>query len=128
MDMDIDQDQPVPGPSRHAHSLLTEEEDTRVIQSHPTAGQVIRIDQTVHAKWHQQFGISDLEEEESQTNEGSDNENEGLFHPFASRLDWEVACWAVQEGIGHKAFDRLLAIPGVSGTTTVMKSLFSPYY
>ena len=128
VDVDINQGQPIPGPSRHPHSLLAEEEDTRVTQSHPTAGRVIRIDQTVHAKWRQQFGISDLEEDESQTDEGSDDENEGLFYPFASRLDWEVACWVVQEGIGHKAFDRLLAIPGVSETTMVMKSLISPYY
>ncbi|KAG1760237.1 hypothetical protein EDD22DRAFT_980691 [Suillus occidentalis] len=42
-----------------------------------------------------------------------EEEEDCLFYPFASHLDWEVACWAVQEGIGHKAFDRLLAIPGV---------------
>ncbi|KAG2134040.1 uncharacterized protein EDB93DRAFT_1242739 [Suillus bovinus] len=40
-------------------------------------------------------------------------EEDPLFYPFASHLDWKVVCWAVQEGIGHKAFDRLLAIPGV---------------
>ncbi|KAG2071691.1 hypothetical protein BDR04DRAFT_1015493 [Suillus decipiens] len=36
-----------------------------------------------------------------------------MFYSFTSRLDWQVGCWAVQEGIRHKAFDRLLAIPGV---------------
>ena len=36
------------------------------------------------------------------------------FTPFASELDWRVACWAIQDGIGHKSFDRLMAIPGVS--------------
>lgn len=36
------------------------------------------------------------------------------FTPFASELDWRVTCWAVQEGIGHKSLDCLLAIPGVS--------------
>ncbi|KAG1884783.1 hypothetical protein F4604DRAFT_1977115 [Suillus subluteus] len=36
------------------------------------------------------------------------------FAPFASELDWRIARWAVQEGIGHKSFDRLMAIPGVS--------------
>ncbi|KAG0708254.1 hypothetical protein DFH29DRAFT_994508 [Suillus ampliporus] len=36
------------------------------------------------------------------------------FIPLPLRLDWQGRiCWAVQEGYGHKAFDRLLAIPGV---------------
>ncbi|PPQ85135.1 hypothetical protein CVT25_004249, partial [Psilocybe cyanescens] len=35
------------------------------------------------------------------------------FFPFASELDWKVAQWAVMDGPGHNAFDRLLAIPGV---------------
>ncbi|KAG1856080.1 hypothetical protein F4604DRAFT_1883139 [Suillus subluteus] len=30
------------------------------------------------------------------------------------RLDWEVARWVIEEGIGHGALDHLLAIPGVS--------------
>ncbi|KAF9226844.1 hypothetical protein BS17DRAFT_794275 [Gyrodon lividus] len=42
-----------------------------------------------------------------------EGDNVNKFAPFPSELDWRVACWAVQEGIGHKLFDRLLAIPGV---------------
>jgi len=45
-----------------------------------------------------------------------DIDMEDKFAPFASELDWRVARWAVQEGIGHKSFDRLMVIPGV-GTT-----------
>ncbi|KAG1735953.1 uncharacterized protein EDB91DRAFT_1235852 [Suillus paluster] len=37
-----------------------------------------------------------------------------MFAPFESELEWRVACWAIQDGIGHKSFDRLMAIPGVS--------------
>ncbi|KIY60835.1 hypothetical protein CYLTODRAFT_363653, partial [Cylindrobasidium torrendii FP15055 ss-10] len=36
-----------------------------------------------------------------------------LFHPFASKLDWEVAQWMVNDGIAHSSFNRLLNIAGV---------------
>ena len=36
------------------------------------------------------------------------------FAPFSSELDWRVAQWAVKDGPGHNAFNRLLEIPGVS--------------
>jgi hypothetical protein len=49
-------------------------------------------------------------------------EEDKRFTPFASELDWRVARWAVQEGVGHKSFDRLMAIPGVSGSVyTVLR-------
>ncbi|KAJ7743424.1 hypothetical protein B0H14DRAFT_2308748, partial [Mycena olivaceomarginata] len=35
------------------------------------------------------------------------------FAPFASELDWMIAEWVIKDGPGHKAFDRLLDIPGV---------------
>lgn len=111
VDVPIHDEQPVPGPSRHPHSLH-EEGDTRVTESHPTAGRVIRIDQSVHEKWRLQFGLCN-EDTETESSVPEDQDDDSIFYPFASRLDWQVGCWAVQEGIGHKAFDRLLAIPGV---------------
>ncbi|KAH9994364.1 hypothetical protein BJV74DRAFT_877671 [Russula compacta] len=45
--------------------------------------------------------------------EVSDDSASTWFHPFASELDWEVANWVVSESLGHKAFDRFMAIPGV---------------
>lgn len=36
------------------------------------------------------------------------------FAPFSSELDWRVAQWAVKDGPGDNAFNRLLEIPGVS--------------
>ncbi|KAG1761013.1 hypothetical protein EDD22DRAFT_780373, partial [Suillus occidentalis] len=49
--------------------------------------------------------------EEVESGRSDDKDEDGnLFYPFTSQLDWQVACWAVQKGIGHKAFDRLLAI------------------
>ncbi|PPQ75356.1 hypothetical protein CVT26_015158 [Gymnopilus dilepis] len=35
------------------------------------------------------------------------------FVPFSSELDWKVAQWAIRDGPGQGAFDRLLEIPGV---------------
>jgi len=46
------------------------------------------------------------------------------FAPFSSELDWRVAQWAVKDGPGHNAFDRLLKIPGVSKFCLCLK-LFS---
>ncbi|KAG1720069.1 uncharacterized protein EDB91DRAFT_1065030 [Suillus paluster] len=107
-----EQGEPIAGPSTSRHrTALAEEEDARVTETHPTAGRVIRMEETVHAKWQTQFGSGDGEEAESDCSD--EDEDGNLFYPFASRLDWQVGCWAVQEGIGHKAFDRLFAIPGV---------------
>ncbi|KAJ7334948.1 hypothetical protein DFH08DRAFT_916210 [Mycena albidolilacea] len=43
----------------------------------------------------------------------SDPDKINGFAPFASELDWRIADWVVKEGPGHKAFNRLLDIPGV---------------
>ncbi|KAF9003205.1 hypothetical protein BDZ89DRAFT_1146120 [Hymenopellis radicata] len=39
--------------------------------------------------------------------------NEEWYKPFASELDWRVAQWMVEQGIGHNAFNEFLRIPGV---------------
>ncbi|KAG2051737.1 hypothetical protein BDR06DRAFT_983479 [Suillus hirtellus] len=61
------------------------------------------MDSMLHERWQKQFGVQNENEEEEQS----------AFHLFESCLDWEVACWAIEKGIGHGALDRLLAIPGV---------------
>ncbi|KAJ3525552.1 hypothetical protein NMY22_g10528 [Coprinellus aureogranulatus] len=38
----------------------------------------------------------------------------GLWAPFNSRMDWEIAKWAKLRGPGSTAFSDLLAIPGVA--------------
>lgn len=38
---------------------------------------------------------------------------DNIWHPFNSKLDWEVARWAKQRGLGDTAFSELLAIEGV---------------
>ena len=45
----------------------------------------------------------------------SDNaDNDNPYAPFASKLDWEIACWAKLHGPGSTAFTDLLAIEEVS--------------
>ena len=109
MQLDADEaHEPMAGPSRNG--LFEDEDDERTEVIHPTAGKVIRMEATLHEKWRTHFG--------GETENGLQGVEEAAeasaFHPFESRLDWEVACWAIEEGIGHGALDRLLAIPGVS--------------
>ncbi|KAF5335612.1 hypothetical protein D9757_015360 [Collybiopsis confluens] len=35
------------------------------------------------------------------------------YHPFTSRLEWELAQWAIKEKITHSSFNRLLTTPQV---------------
>jgi hypothetical protein len=74
--------------------------DTWTWQWHPSAGKVYRYEPTVHQQWQGLFSM-----------EGT-NANEG-YQPFTSRLDWEVAQWAVKEKIPQRSFNRLLRIPQV---------------
>ncbi|KAG1834650.1 hypothetical protein F4604DRAFT_1944865 [Suillus subluteus] len=68
-------------------------------------------------RWRREFSGTDEEGDVSMEDvvigEGS-SAAVNRFAPFASELDWRVACWAIQDGIGHKSFDRLMAIPGVA--------------
>ena len=112
-----------PGPSttsRFINRTLDEDEDARVEDIHPTAGMVIRMDKHLHYRWQKLFKCN----EENQNNDQdvdmgdgarTDDEQSSInpYAPFASELEWRVARWAVQDSIGHKSLDRLLAIPGV---------------
>ncbi|KAF8909039.1 hypothetical protein CPB84DRAFT_1843381 [Gymnopilus junonius] len=46
-------------------------------------------------------------------------------HPFNSELDWRFAEWAVKDGPGHNAVNRLLAIPGKN--LDYHTTMFAPY-
>jgi hypothetical protein len=100
------------------------EEDKRIIEEHLSAGRVIRVDETLHQLWRKRFG-----EEEAQgvdvdmDDTGQPSSSYNTFAPFASELDWRVAHWAVSEGIGHKSFNRLMDIPGVSLTEAMQHLL-----
>ena len=107
-----------PGPScRSFHSgdedsISDSDVDERVEEDpFPTAGRVIRMDTTLHEKWRAHFGYEDADGDTVMGDASTFNQ---AFAPFASELDWRVASWAVQEGIGQKTLDRLFSIPGVS--------------
>jgi hypothetical protein len=114
---DLDAPSPsLPRPRRTSNSLAPEDEDDdRLVVEHPTAGRHIRIVPTLHERWKKLFGGSMESEEDERVDSDvdMDDEQEDKFSPFASELDWRIAKWAVQEGIGHKSFDRLMSIPGV---------------
>jgi hypothetical protein len=112
--LEEDDAQQTAGPSRHANAMIYDrEEDPQIEVVHPTAGRVIRMDATVHERWRRQFA-GEYEDTVMKDVDDVEDDEKAKYHPFASELDWRLACWAVQEGIGHKSFDRLVAIPGVS--------------
>jgi hypothetical protein len=49
------------------------------------------------------------------------NEEENLYHPSASKMEWEVARWAKLCGLSLTALSDLLAIEGVSWILFVLK-------
>ncbi|KAG1882302.1 uncharacterized protein F5891DRAFT_1204038 [Suillus fuscotomentosus] len=44
----------------------------------------------------------------------TDGDQENTYHPFASKMDWEVTRWAKLHGLSSTALSDLLAIEGVS--------------
>ncbi|KAG1892509.1 hypothetical protein F4604DRAFT_1566002 [Suillus subluteus] len=107
---------PIGNPSEHPRSPNPSSAlDMRVEDVHPTAGKVIHMDETVHQIWRREFGGSDTNGDVVMEDLGEGTSMKtNMFAPFESELEWRVACWAIQDGIGHKSFDRLMAIPGVS--------------
>lgn len=99
-DLDETEDKDGPGPSyQHSRRTLIEiEAEKPTYRWHQTAGQVYGQEPMIHARWQALF------------NAGPDSQ---AYKPFRSRLDWEIAQWAVKEKIPQKSFNRLLNIPEV---------------
>ncbi|KAF8814830.1 hypothetical protein BYT27DRAFT_7056438, partial [Phlegmacium glaucopus] len=90
-----------PGPStaeRMIHRALDDEDDNRIVDEDSSAGLIYR---KVHSLDQDQDTAMDL---------GLDDNR---FFPFTSELDWRVSRWAIRDGPGNNAFDRLLSIPGL---------------
>ena len=86
------------------HPILDDDDDQRVIQIDEEAGRIYRREPP---PGHFQV---DKDGDSLMDDDGEPNP----FFPFASELDWRVARWAVKDGPGHNAFNRLLEVPGVS--------------
>lgn len=104
-----------PGPSSLSQGnprVLDEDDNSRFEEIHPTAGRVIRMSESLHKKWRRMFRETSGGSVDADGDVEMDRE-QNQYAPFASELDWRVAKWAVEDGPGHNAFNRLLKIPGV---------------
>lgn len=113
-ELDVAEGEANPGISDTAYqrtrrTLIDIEGEQPVYKWHPNAGQVYGHEPLVHARWQALFHAGP----ESQP-----------YEPFRSRVDWEMAQWAVKEKIPQKSFDRLLKIPQVFCTNSHTGSLF----
>lgn len=110
-----------PGPSTQANQLLHRQLGTKlrtlddntgqpeqVIEWKENAGTVIQMDESLHSRWRIAHNL-----EVDVPMDGTTPLPDQMYSPFASEMDWRIAEWVVKDGIGHKSFDRLLAIPGV---------------
>jgi hypothetical protein len=84
--------------------ILEDDDDQRVVQIDEEAGRIYRHDPPPRPCQVDKDGDSSMD----------NNEEPNPFFPFASELDWRVAQWAVKDGPGQNAINRLLEIPGVS--------------
>ena len=78
---------------------------------HPTAGAVLERNPNSQPP---PPATSYTLDSDGDTAMADDSMTKNTFFPFNSELDWKVAEWAIKDGPGHKAFDQLLSIPGVS--------------
>ncbi|EGO04475.1 hypothetical protein SERLA73DRAFT_68159 [Serpula lacrymans var. lacrymans S7.3] len=107
------------GSSRHPHSLHfnlddNDDDDERVVEQNENAGKVIRVDLDAHNKWRESFHQFHQDDDEMDI-DLPDNR----WALFSTELDWKFAHLALQEGVGQKSLDRLLAIPEVSDASTL---------
>ncbi|KAF8228231.1 hypothetical protein L208DRAFT_1292600 [Tricholoma matsutake] len=107
--------QPGPGPSSQANQsrCLDEDDDEWHEEKDVGAGKVIRMDECLHDCWHQLFREQDGDGDVVMRDDDGATTDKDNYAPFASEMDWRVAQWMVKDRIGHKSFDRFLAIPGV---------------
>lgn len=97
-----------------------EEQPGDLVEEHPTAGVVIAMSSQLYETWEALFGATQLPENVQMDGSGQPDLEGRLYHPFASKLDWEVAQWMVSEGIGHGSFNRLLQIEEVRLQTLLL--------
>jgi len=100
-----------PGASNDSYRALDDQDDTHFVLEHPTAGAVLGHNPNSQPP---PPATSCALDSDGDIAMGDDSMTKTPFFPFNSELDWKVAEWAIKDGPGHKAFDRLLSIPGVS--------------
>jgi hypothetical protein len=88
-----------------SNHTLDDENDERITITHKNAGVVRRKELPPGHNVQDQDGDTAMD--------GPNDSIPQPFHPFNSDLDWRVAQWAIKDGPGQNAFDRLLSVPGV---------------
>lgn len=91
---------PDPATTQMRRLLIDDDTQSHTWHWHPSAGRVYRYEPIIYQRWKTLF-----------TDEGTTVD--GDYRPFSSRLDWEMAQWAVKEKITQSSFTRLLRIPEV---------------
>ncbi|KAF5356508.1 hypothetical protein D9757_014228 [Collybiopsis confluens] len=89
-----------PAPTPVIWSLFEEDTEFRTWRWHPTAGKVYGHQPDCHRRWEALFSSNNPEFSEA-------------YRPFSSRLEWELAQWAIKEKITQSSFNRLLRIPQI---------------
>lgn len=84
---------PPPTPPPRSLPLPAQSEN---IDRYSGAARVVREDAPVMTRWAQRHGHAD-----------------NPYHPFKSKVDWEIGRWAKQEGPGATSLDRLLGFDSV---------------
>lgn len=119
-----------PEPLRKATSLrLDDDEDERLVEESAKGGRRIRLGESVYQRWKDHFDTLERERGQKERQKAErkakrdgvwmDDEEEAaldqrnVWAPFASKRDWCIAKWAIEEGIGNGKLDRLLEIEGV---------------
>lgn len=96
---DVAQGDPGTGPTpERRRTLVDDNVEERTWRWNDDAGWVYGHKHPVHGRWSSLFSSTSAEND---------------YQPFNSRLDWEIAQWAVREKISQTSFDRLLNIPQV---------------
>lgn len=118
-------------PLRKSTSLrLDDDEDERLVEESSKGGKRIKLGESLYRRWKEHFDQLEQERGERERKRAErkakregvwmDDEEEAasdqrnVWAPFASKRDWCVAKWAIEEGIGNGKLDRLLEIEGVS--------------
>ena len=89
-----------------------EGEDSTFTEIYPGAGQVLCASEPLYNLWRREFAPN-LEDDVEMAGPDQTMLPDPKYAPFASSIDWSIACWAIEEGIGQNSLNRLLDISGV---------------
>ncbi|PPQ87264.1 hypothetical protein CVT24_006670, partial [Panaeolus cyanescens] len=100
--------------------LLDDNNDERVVLVDKGAGHIVRyttpprlLSVSPNRSGYDEDGDQQMDSDSEGQSEAEREAQTELYAPFKSRMDWEVARWAIKTDPGKNGLDRLLQIPGV---------------